>query len=302
MKPYRANILLILVTIIVFTLPACVPWSGQTPANENSADVIATSVAATLAAKAASEGSSETAAPPPSPTWTIHPTVTASAIETNFDYAGVSFYFNDLLADNISAGVNPGYYDEQALLWSIPEHREFVFNGWVLSDAFHTPAIRVYPVADFVAINENVANAFTFLQPALQAQPLNGDDLRVVDQFNAGQLYQSNVKAVQFQNGYGARWLAQYGQAMYPIGWPDLFYTFQGFTDDGQYYISVILPVNHPSLTPTELVVVDNDFFANYETYADGIQSQLNAESDNSFMPSLVLLDQLVASLLVGNP
>lgn len=293
----RLKTILILLALAA-VVGACLP--GTDPADDDSADTIATAVAATLEA---GEGSPpDTDAPPPSPTWTIHPTVTASAPETNFEYTGVKFYFNDLLADDITAGIDPGYYDAQDAYWSTPQHRVFKFNNWFLSNAFHDPAIRIYSVADFSAINENVSNALLALEGALTAQPLNSADLRVSDLFNAGQLYQSNPKAIRFQNGYGARWLSQYGQAYYPIGWPNLFYTFQGFTDDGAYYVSIILPVTHPSLPDADTVVMDDAFYENLASYMEGIQLQLEAESDNSFLPSLVLLDQLVASLLVGEP
>jgi hypothetical protein len=187
-------------------------------------------------------------------------------------------------------------------MWSYPEHRSYLFNGWVLSDAFHEPRIRIYSVADFRAINENVAASFDALDAALAADPLYADDLRVPNIFNAGQLYHSNPIALRFQNGYGARWLSQYGQAYLPIGWPEMFYTFQGFTDDGAYYVSVIFPATHPSLPDPSTVTMDNAFYDNFETYAEDIQAQLEMETDNSFLPSLVLLDQLVASLLVGQP
>lgn len=299
MNNKRLQNTLILVVVIAVALGACLP--DQKPTEDTSADAIDTAVAATLAAEE-ENNPPDTVAPPPSPTWTVHPTITASAPETNFTYAGVSFYFNPLLAADIVAGTNPGQYDDQAMLWSTPQHREFIFNDWVLADAFHNPAIRVYPVADFVAINENVANGLNALDLALAADPINIEDLYVSDMFNAGQLYSSNAKALQFQNGYGARWLSQYGQAYFPIGVPYLFYTFQGFTDDGSYYVSVIFPVTHPSLPDPSTITLDNDFYDNYPDYAAEVRTQLEAESNNSFMPSLVLLDELVTSLLVESP
>ena len=283
MKTKSFRIFLTLIVFVMVVLQGCLPQDGQP---DNSADTIATAVAATLEAGEVEES----------------PPDTASGPETNFEYNGVEFYFNYLLADDITAGVDPGYYDEQAVFWSTPQHRVYKFNGWFLSDAFHDPAIRIYSVADFSAINENVSNALVALEGALAAQPLNSPDLRVADLFNAGQLYQSNLRPMDFQNGYGARWLSQYGQSYYPIGWPNLFYTFQGFTEDGLYYVSIIFPVTHPSLPDADTVTLDNAFYENIAPYTEGIQLQLEAESDNSFMPSLVLLDQLVASLLVGAP
>ncbi len=297
MKTRASQILAVLIVMSV-VLPGCLPGGGQVPADDSSADTIATLVAATLAA---AEAPPDTAAQPPSPTWTIQPAVTASPPEPNFSYAGVSFYFNDLLADNISAGIAPGQYDENSAMWSMPDHREYKFNGWVLSDAFLEASIRIYPVAEFKALNENVSSGLETLDAVLKLDPLNGDELRVPDLFNAGQLYHSNAKPLRFLNGYGARWLSQYGQAYSPIGWPDLFYTFQGFTDDGKYYVSIIFPVTHPSLPNPENVTMDDAFYENFQAYADTTRQALEAEADNSFMPSLVLLDQLVSSLMIGD-
>lgn len=293
MKLKREKTILILIVLTAFGLQACVP--GQVPVEDTGVDTIATAVEETLAA-------GDSVPLPPSPTWTIHPTVTASPPETNFDYAGVRFYFNPILADNITAGVEPGYYEDNNPWWSTPEYREYLFNNWVLADAFHKPTIKVYPVADFRAINENVSNGLDALQLALDTHPADYAGLAVSDLFNAGQLYQSNVKYLDFQNGRGARWLAQYGQAYYNVGWPNLFYAYQGLTDDGLYYISVVLPVNHPYLPHPDEVVLDDGFYENYGAYRDGIVAQLESESDNTFLPSLVLLDQLVASLLVESP
>ncbi len=282
-----------LITAILISLSlACVVTGKEQTSEISSEDTIATSVAATIAANQADDSSAD-ALPP-----TQHPTVTAGPKEPNFNYAGVSFYFNQLLADDITAGVTPGNYEENNPWWSTPEHREYLFNNWALSGTFHTPTIRVYPAADFRAINENVSNGLDALQVALDTQPADHVGLAVSDMFNAGQLYQSNVEYLDFQNGRGARWLAQYGQAYYSVGWPYLFYAYQGFTDDGKYYISIIFPVNHPDLPHPEMVNME-EIAQDYEAYRDGIVAQLESESGNTFVPSLVLLDELVASLTV---
>ena len=214
--------------------------------------------------------------------------MTAGPKEPNFTYAGTSFYFNQLLADDITAGVTPGIYEADNPWWSTPEHREYRFNNWALSDAFHTPTIKIYPAADFRAINENVSGGLDALQLALDTHPADHAGLRVSDLYNAGQLYQSNVEYLDFQNGRGARWLAQYGQAYYSVGWPHLFYTYQGLTNDGKYYISIIFPVNHPNLPHPEHVNME-EISQDYDAYRDGIVAQLESESGNSFVPSLVL-------------
>jgi len=289
--------LILVITLLVSLSLACVVTGSEDSASEGSSEnVIATSVAATLAANESDTQSSDNTPP------TQHPTVTASPPEPNFNYAGVSFYFDPILANDMTAGVTPGYYEDDNPWWSTPEHREYRFNDWVLSDAFHTPTIRVYPVADFRAINENVSSGLDALQLALDTHPENNEGLAVPDLYNAGQLYQSNINYLDFQNGRGARWLSQYGKAYYSVGFPHLFYTYQGLTDDGLYYISIIFPVNHPYLPIVDPADLDDSFYENYGAYRDSIVAQLESESDNTFVPSLILLDQLVASITVGEP
>ncbi len=289
----RSRIILVITLLISLSLACSLTGSEDSATDGSSENAIATSVAATIAAKESDQQPANESPP------TQHPTVTAGPPPANFNYAGVSFYFNPILADDVTAGVNPGYYEENNPWWSMPEHREFQFNNWVLSDAFHTPTIKVYPIADFRAINENVSDSLNALQLALDTKPADYTGLAVSDLFNAGQLYQSNVKYFDFQNGRGARWLSQYGQAYYSVGWPHLFYTYQGLTDEGLYYISIILPVNHPYLPDVDPAELDDEFYENYGAYRDTIVDQLESESDNTFVPSLVLLDQLVESITV---
>ena len=150
----RSRIILVITLLISLSLACTLTGSEDSVPEGSSEDIIATSVAATVAAKESDQKSVDESPP------TQHPTVTAGPPPANFNNAGVSFYFNPILADDVTAGVNPGYYEENNPWWSIPVHREFQFNNWVLSGAFHTPTIRVYPIADFRAINENVSESF----------------------------------------------------------------------------------------------------------------------------------------------
>ncbi|MDH3943872.1 MAG: hypothetical protein OEV06_07270, partial [Anaerolineae bacterium] len=115
-------------------------------------------------------------------------------------------------------------------------------------------------------------------------------------------LIQSNAIYVDFQNGAGIRYLTQHGQAYWPINSHDLFYTFQGLTTDGRFYISAILPVSHSQLQATGDDIPGGDhaaFGENFLTYVVDIKSLLESQPDGSFAPSLELLDALITSLLV---
>ena len=95
------------------------------------------------------------------------------------------------------------------------------------------------------------------------------------------------------------RFITQYGQDASPIGWPHLFYAFQGFTDDGLYYISAIFPVNHPSLPLPDDVVMDDPFYDNFMNYLADTQMHLDLQDLDTFVPSMLLLDGVVESILV---
>ena len=59
---------------------------------------------------------------------------------------------------------------------------------------------------------------------------------------NAVQQMHTRVEYVQFKGGEGVSYLAQYAQGPVPVNNGELFYTFQGLTDDGEFYVSAILP------------------------------------------------------------
>ena len=140
------------------------------------------------------------------------------------------------------------------------------------------------------------------LAVVLANKPADGEGVSVGDIFNAAQMYQSNVKYLRFQNGEGIRYLTQYGQAISPLGRPMMFYTYQGLTDDGAYFISAWLPATHPSLPHGDTVTIDQAFMDNWENYVTQTEAQLNAEADNTFLPPLALLDQMMESILVSDP
>ena len=274
---------LTMIISVLFTLSLACALTGETaePAVDP-VDTVATSVAATLAASEAE----------------LPPTETEEALEPDIIFQGVSFAYDDSLADTVNAESIPGE-GEPNDPWSIPDHIRFTFSSWVLVDAYHEPTIRIFPVAEFQTINPFIGDRLNGLQDAINAQDLEHEGIIVAEFFNAAQFLLSQAEFIEFKNGNGVRFISQYGQAAYPIGWPHMFYTFQGFTENGQYYISVILPVNHPSLPHPDDVVLDTAFFDNFMNYAVEMETQLSGEIPDSFAPSLRLLDEVVESIRI---
>jgi len=288
-----SKIILAVATLLAANLACTVPGVGEPPSDASSEQAIATAVAATLAAAESGE------TVPPSPTWTIQPTETPSLPEPDIVFQGISFAYDDRLVASVNAVIVPGYFDEGGMMWSTPDHIMFSFNDYLLPDTFLDPRIKVYKVSEFEAVNTNIPARFDALQEAIASQDVNSESIGIAEIFNAAQFYRAKVQFLDFQNGQGVRFLTQYGQAIAPVGWPEMFYTFQGLTDDGEYYISAIFPANHPSLPHPNDVEMDQAFMENFESYLEQNVNALNGQDDSTFIPSLLLLDELIQSLLV---
>lgn len=240
---------------------------------------------------------------PPTP---IPPTPAEPLLQANFN--GVSFAYPQSLTGNVSAEVvpaSPGGPDWP--LYDIyPAHTKFTLNNYLLANTFHTPQVLIYPVAEYVAMNEYVGETITSLQSVLVMQPTNPEALPFLPMFPAAQLMQSNIAYLNFANGQGVRYLTEFAQYFAPINNHDLIYTFQGLTSDGAYYVAVILPISHPSLPPdadTAMVGQDfNTFADNYPTYIANLEANLSALEGVSFAPGLPTLDALVQSLTITQP
>lgn len=217
------------------------------------------------------------------------------------EFGGVSFSFGDAVAQGaqgqliaaVPADPNGPFWD------AAPEHVEFTFSSYVLTDTFHQPRIIVYPIADFLSMSPPASQVITGLQQLLTTQPLSvTDNLPFLPLFNAAQQLHAAVKYVQFQGGVGVRYLTQFNQYAAPVNNHDLFYTFQGVTLDGKYYVAAILPVNNPILpadnsqppqgTPEEIT----------KYYIDMAQ-KLTEQAPSTFTPDLGALDALVSSIAI---
>lgn len=184
-----------------------------------------------------------------------------------------------------------------------PDHREVTFNGYPLTDVFHTPRIELYPVDATMAMNTAASDVIGQVQAMLADRPTDfADPMPFLPIFNAGQAMHVKEAYLDGPGVQGVRYLTQYGQAAYPINNHDLFYTFQGLTADGSFYVVAILPVSHPGLAATgdELPGGDyQDFIDNYDTYLQQSVDMLRAADGGEFTPTLSALDDMIASLQV---
>lgn len=192
--------------------------------------------------------------------------------------------------------------------WEIaPTYHKYKIQGYALSPTFHMPAIYVYPVAEYLQVNEDMAQPFDELKKIIAGNP-PPENIPFLPAFNAAQTFHSNEQILTFQNGKGIRFLTQYGQAPYPVNNADMFYTFQGMTDDGAYYVSAILPASAPFLPadgnpetplPADGIPFDWQNFENTAQHFELVKQKLNGTSPDAFNPTLVTLDTLIQSIVI---
>jgi hypothetical protein len=115
-------------------------------------------------------------------------------------------------------------------------------------------------------------------------------------------VFASNIQAVSFQNGSGIRFVTEYGQYPAPVNNHELFYHFQGFSNDGEYYIVAIFPITASGLgensEPESAVAIGGvaypdmgDSSDDWKAYYTAAANLLDATSPESFTPSLSELD-----------
>jgi putative hemolysin len=235
----------------------------------------------------------------PTPEETTPPDVT---------FEGVSFSYDDSVASAAVGEVAPA----DAFMGgenTTPEHVMFSFEGYPLADTMHKPQLHVYPVAEFEASSAVAADAIANLRELLAAppaDPMTADygpaGIPFLPLFNAAQVFHTQVEFLDFQSGSGVRFLTQYDQAYLPINNYELFYTFQGMTADGAYYVAAIFPVSNPGLPADSTGLTEenfDEFVAGFQEYLSDLATNLNAQDAANFTPNLDLLDALVQSIKV---
>lgn len=196
---------------------------------------------------------------------------------------------------------------------SRPDYVCLELEGYVLETPARVYAICALPVAEYEAMNDEAARQIAELRALLDERPPlaeHAGDLPDLPVPNAGQVMQAQPAYVDFDGGAGVRYLTMHVQDTVPVTNQGLAYSFQGLTDDGAYFISVGLPVSHPSL-PDNLDAVPEDERMELgmmmpdeyvSTYGAEVQAQLDGYAAAEFTPPLALLDALVSGIAVTAP
>jgi len=142
-----------------------------------------------------------------------------------------------------------------------------------------------------------MGNIATDLQVLLQTKQ-TGVQLPFLPLLSEAQALHAQVQFLNIKNGNGVRFLTQLTQGMTLINNSELFYTFQGMTSDGNYYIAAILPVSNPELsTDFNVSGEQSNTQDDYRTYLSNAITLLNEQPANAYTPDLDILDALIRSI-----
>jgi hypothetical protein len=176
---------------------------------------------------------------------------------------------------------------------------------------FQTPQLMVYPTQDFAGfgageptgfpqqldnLSKILENQIDLVQVCAVPEPGGEPELPFLPWLNSAQVFCAQPEYVEFDGGRGIRYLTTTAQGPAPVIDPSLFYAFQGVSDDGEIYISAVLPVLS-GVFPTEIhPAVDEQMPQNFspEQFAT-----LQAQPGEQFSPALGTLDALVESIVV---
>lgn len=223
------------------------------------------------------------------------------------------------VAESIEPEIRPAVLynpDVPTALESEPAHLRFTFNNQNLPNAGgvspNQPQLLIYPVEAYLQIEadagaDDVAQRVDALKTLLQEQPdsVEGQIPMLPGSVRGKQIVQARLKYLEFEGGSGLRFLTHFGTDATPVTEHGLFYTFQGLTDDGKYYVAYYHPVP-TSLLPGDsesvaALMKDTDAFEqNYDAYLQQINEQLETANSADFTPDLADIDAMLESLRIG--
>ncbi len=281
-----------IVGILLISSIACrIPGlSGNPPEREESTPLIPTEV--TVPTVEIPPTQEPTAEPPVIPT--VSPTETTQVLPPE-DLNCVSVVEFQVcapkdLASALVISTIPYVNDPEGAPWeNMPLHYEIQFQGYPLSNTFLQPKITIIPLEEYIQMSEGAKASNDNLTTLLQTKPEVPPNLPFLPLVNAGSVIITRLSYPQTTSIQGVAALTQLAQYFAPVNNHSLFYTFQGTTVDGKYWIGVVLPITQSSLQPDEQTVPGGNFdqfIEQYDTYIAQISQSLTEAPSDSFVPN----------------
>src|SRR5581483_10038475 len=188
-----------------------------------------------------------------------------------------------------------------------PATVRFLFDGQK-ADEFFNPRLAQVLVSkadDWTNLDPTTAQSVQDLKALLASKPMSfTNGIPVLPPIPAAQVLQAKPDYLDFQNGSGIGFVTYYAQDVSPITADSLFYTFQGLTSDGKYYVAVFYPITTallPEDVDTALGEQSYDEWAkNYEQYLSGLVSNLNGLVPAAYTPDLNLISDMIKTINIA--
>lgn len=189
-----------------------------------------------------------------------------------------------------SLAAYPFREDGMMFLNGEPNRLRAKFDGDQLADdvLYGERQIIVYPIAAFRKLYSKAEQLKEFdkrvlmLRKAIETHKSDPKEIPLLPSIDACQVIRSKVKFLDFRSGSGVRFVSRYATDVSPTTGRNIFYTFQGITQDQKYWVSVFYPVR-----------------ATFKgTSDDRIATvRLNSLRAEQFSPNLATLDRMVTSI-----
>lgn len=226
------------------------------------------------------------------------------------EFGGVSFRLDPQLASSAQGETTKAVpvTEGPALGGAMPASIRFLFNGEKAPE-FMSPGamqVSVYKTEDWEKLDPATAKTVQALKDLLKDKPVTFvQEIPALPPANATQVFHVQTKYLNFQNGSGAEFVTYYAQDVSPVLANLIFYTYQGLTNDGKYYVTVYFPVT-TALLPTDPTAAlggqsYDAWSKNYVAYLTQLVKDLNGLHPAAYTPNLTLLEDLVKSIEVSD-
>jgi len=246
----------------------------------------------------------------------VIPTPTARACDAGINPETVTIDTQDLYEDYLAECVLATDYDESMPPTPIglPDNIQVYFDPLEsLERQPGDPILYIIPVDEYVAMwqangNESVAESVQALKELLETKPepipTSGLPILPYEEVMGVPDIQVQGKYLTITKGEGVRFVSRFSQGPNPITRdnPPLFYTFQGFSSDGEYLITFFNPVTTATLPASDEVTEEEQqaMETDYAAYLEAKTTQLNTITAEEWIPDLNKLDAVITSLKYG--
>lgn len=220
-------------------------------------------------------------------------------------FNGFSFSYDSTIASNVNITQVAGDPLDSPFPPEAAHTQFLLYTGYPAPESFldAVGGIRIYRTADLLG-NEARESQLIQLQSLLSQRPdlaeyMNSDTsalgtLPFFPIFPAGQILRARAQYIENDSVSGIAYLVVYSEAPGTLIGSDILYTFQGVSNDGEYYVSAIFHAA-PSILPAEYEAIDPATF-DMNAYVTDLIVELNAATPEDFAPSLTALDATIQS------